>query len=154
MVRGGVVGGALVGGDVVGGVVVGGALVVVGTVVVVVAWVVDVLEVDVLGVEVLEVVVTGTVEAGVFDEFTIAPATPAINATRSTGTAIFAHRGHDRTHASGVKGSEAGGPAAGTVGSICVAGPGTTGTGSVGSALSGGYHLPSEACHQPGSSGS
>lgn len=159
MTGGWVGGGDVTGGEVVG-VVLGAATVVLGAAVVVGATVVEdvaVVEVDAL-VDGAMVVASGGVDVVLFEA---APAMPAIRMTSTTGTAIFAHNGHDRTQPTGVVGSRAS-----TIGTCCVADAGTIGTACVGSdadastvgtacvaADSGGYHLLSEACHQPGSPG-
>ena len=147
------------GGDVAGGAVVG-VVVVAGTVVVVETVVDDdaVVDVDAV-VDGAMVVASGRVDVVLFEA---APAMPAIRMTSTTGTAIFAHNGHDRTQPTGVVCSRV----CTTLGNCCVADAGTIGTACVGSdadaptvgmacvaADSGGYHLPSDACHQPGSSG-
>jgi hypothetical protein len=77
-----------------------------------------------------------------------APATPAMRMTSATGTAIFAHSGQARTQPIGVI------PpcACATTGTCCVCEGGTAGVPCV-IADSGGYHLPSDACHHPGSLG-
>jgi voltage-gated potassium channel len=115
--------------------VVGGAVVVSGFVVVVGRDVVD--------------VASGSVAPDLLDDPVPAPAIPAINKTTTTGAAIFAHNGHARTRSSTER--DAGAPTAGmtAVSSHC-----EVETGCVGAADSGGYHLPSEARHQPGSFGS
>ena len=97
------------------------------------------------------VVVTTGVVTGVVLDVDAAPAIAAISSTTATGTAIFAHSGHDRTQATGVVAGFT--YATGTVGMIAVGSIEATGTRSVGAADSGGYHLPSAATHQPGSSG-
>jgi hypothetical protein len=78
-----------------------------------------------------------------------APAIPAINKIATTGAAIFAHNGQARTRSKTERDADI--PAAGitAVSSHC-----DVETGSVGAADSGGYHLPSDATHQPGSFGS
>jgi hypothetical protein len=78
-----------------------------------------------------------------------ASATPAISKTATVASAIVDHNGHRRSR----RAEPAPGNCARTAGRTAVASSGgTTGTGSVGSS-SGGYHRPSAASHQPGSSG-
>jgi hypothetical protein len=64
------------------------------------------------------VVTTGSVTFVLLDE---ALAMPATTITSATGTAIFAHNGHDRTHATGNVASRLS-----TVGICCVGDAGTT----------------------------
>jgi hypothetical protein len=118
------------------GVVVGGAVVVTGFVVVVPIDVVD--------------STNGFAAADFLGDPVPAPAIPAISKTATTGAAIFAHSGHARTRSRLERGA-----AAVVTGRTAVCSRGeTVGTASVGAEDSGGYHLPSDAAHQPGSFGS
>jgi hypothetical protein len=146
-----VCGGDVGGGDVDGGDVVEGAVVVAGTVVVVVGGTVVVVagRVD-DGAEDTVVLTTGSGPADFFDDD--APAIPPIKINSASGAAIFAHNGHDRTRAIGVVDVRV--STRSTRGCRWVGGPETGGTACVAAeAAPGGYHLPSDACHQPGSSG-
>jgi hypothetical protein len=118
------------------GFVVGGAVVVAGFVVVVAIKVVDCAE--------------GFAAADLLDDPVPAPAIPAMSKTATTGAAIFAHNGHRRTRSTTER--DAGAVTTGRA-AVCSRGE-TVGTASVGAAASGGYHLRSDAIHQPGSSGS
>jgi hypothetical protein len=126
--------------------VVGGATVVFATVVVGAAVVVVLGRVVVEAAWVLVGASVGAIEGGVdllFVPFPAAPAAPPTASTSATGAAIFAHRGQDRSHPIGEVASRS------TLGIGAVALGETGGTGCV-VADSGGYHLPSEASHQPG----
>jgi hypothetical protein len=97
------------------------------------------------------VVVASFEAAGLPDDPFPAPAMPAMSSTITTGAAIFAHNGHDRTRS--IADLLPGAPDAATAGITAVGSHAEIGTASVGAAVSGGYHLPSDALHQPGSSG-
>ena len=121
-------------------VVLDGGAVVDGAVVVATVVVVDTFEVVVRA--------TGFVAAGLLDEPFPAPAIPATTSTSTTGIAILAHSGQALTRSSRDLG-----PDAAITGITAVSDHTAVGTGSVGAADSGGYHLPSDATHQPGSFG-
>jgi hypothetical protein len=117
----------------------------VGTLVVATACVVGVVgRVDVdVSVAAVAVAVVGVGVVDVLDDLLAAPAMPAISKNApAMGTAIFAHRGQEPTQPHGV---------VPVVVRCCPFGEAQE-IGCVG-AVSGGYHLPSDASHHPGSSG-
>ena len=156
VVGGDVWAGCVVGGEVAGGWVVGGVgggpfttfTVVVGRGFVVGDTVVVECRVVVVRRDVVDVA-WGFVAPDLLDDPVPAPAIPAINKLATTGAAIFAHNGQARTRSKTERDADI--PAAGmtAVSSHC-----DVETGSVGATDSGGYHLPSDATHQPGSFGS
>ena len=140
VVRGAVEGGGAVGGDVTGSVagIVAGAFVGATTA-----------PFDVV------VVTVGTTAGALLDDWA-ALAIPTMSKTSTTGTAIFAHSGQARTLSNAEAFrvcTDCAVCTRGTVGMTAVCSAGVTGTASVGAANSGAYHLPSDANHQPGSSG-
>jgi hypothetical protein len=144
VVGGDVWAGCVVGGWVVGGV--GGGPFTTFTVVVGRGFVVG----DAVVVECRDVVdvASGFVAPDLLDD-PLAPAIPAISKIATTGAAIFAHNGQARTRSRAERDEDT--P---TAGMTAVSSHGEVETGSVGATDSGGYHLPSDPTHQPGSFGS